>query len=102
MQFPIHRPAALTAVGLIVLLVAACTTGSAAGGVAGATDAGGGAAIAVVTPADGTQVSIPFDVQLEASVPLGEPESGNHHAHLYFDTSTDSADYDSSTARRGW
>jgi len=27
-------------------------------------------------------------------VPLGEPESGNHHAHLYFDTDTASADYD--------
>lgn len=94
MQFPIHRPAALTVAGLIVLLVAACTTGSASGGVAGATDAGGGATIGVVSPADGAQVSIPFDVQLEASVPLGEPESGNHHAHLYFDTSTDSADYD--------
>jgi hypothetical protein len=39
-------------------------------------------------------VTVPFDVQLDSSVELGEPETGNHHAHLYFDTSTDAADYD--------
>jgi hypothetical protein len=54
----------------------------------------GGATIGVVSPSDGDTVSIPFDVQLESSVPFGEPETGNMHAHLYFDSSTDSADYD--------
>jgi hypothetical protein len=37
---------------------------------------------------------MPFDVELEASVPLDDPATGNHHAHLYFDTATDSTDYD--------
>jgi hypothetical protein len=27
-------------------------------------------------------------------VPLGPPETGNHHAHIYFDTGTNASDYD--------
>jgi len=81
------------AIGVAVALATvACSAGAGTGG-----DSGGdadGATIGFVTPADGATVSIPLDVELEASVPLDEPETGNHHAHLYFDTSTDSADYD--------
>lgn len=72
--------------------MAACSVGAGDGA-----DAGGGgdaATIGFTTPSDGATVSIPFDVELDASVPLDEPETGNHHAHLYFDTSTDSAEYD--------
>lgn len=77
----------------IVLLVAACTPGSqAAGGGSGGDSSD--ATIKIVTPADGATVQVPFDVQLEASVPLGDPGTGNHHAHLYFDTDTNAADYD--------
>jgi len=50
--------------------------------------------ISIAGPAGGATVSVPFDVQLAASVPIGEPETGNHHAHLYFDTDTNAADYD--------
>lgn len=74
----------------IALLVAACGSASQAGG--GSADQP--ATIALTAPTDGAQVTVPFDVQLDSSVPLGEPETGNHHAHLYFDTDTDSADYD--------
>lgn len=74
---------------LLVLAVAACGIGAQAGA-----GNAGGATIGVAAPADGAQVSVPFGVQLESSVPLGEPETGNHHAHLYFDTDTDSGDYD--------
>lgn len=52
------------------------------------------ATIGFVVPSDSATVVVPFEVQLEASVPLGAPETGNNHAHLYFDTGTDSADYD--------
>jgi hypothetical protein len=48
----------------------------------------------VASPANGAEVSVPFDVRLESNVPLGDPGTGNHHAHLYFDTGTDAADYD--------
>jgi hypothetical protein len=54
----------------------------------------GDQSIGFASPADGATVSAPFDVELESSVPLGEPETGNHHAHIYFDTGTDAADYD--------
>jgi hypothetical protein len=68
----------------IALIASACSAPS------GASDA----TIGFVTPSDGATVTVPFDVELEASVPLGEPETGNQHAHLYFDSSTDSSDYD--------
>jgi hypothetical protein len=72
----------------VALVTAACSAGSGEGADSD------GATIDFVTPSDGASVSVPFDVELEASVPLDEPETGNHHAHIYFDTSTDSADYD--------
>jgi len=51
--------------------------------------------ISLASPADGAQVSVPFAVTVDSSVPLGPPESGNHHAHLYFDSvTTNQADYD--------
>jgi hypothetical protein len=79
---------ALTAIALAVI-VAACGTGTQAGGPSSGADT-----IAFASPGDGSTVGIPFDVTLESSVALGEPETGNHHAHIYFDTDTSSADYD--------
>jgi hypothetical protein len=73
----------------VALLVAACSSGSQSGG-----GAAQSATIGFASPTNGAQVTIPFDVKLDSSVPLGEPETGNHHAHLYFDTNTDAADYD--------
>jgi len=91
----VHRMTPLIRGGLIMLLalvVGACAVNASGGGSTGA--AAGSATIAFVSPADGAQVSIPFTVQLESNVPLGAPETGDHHAHLYFDSSTDSSDYD--------
>jgi hypothetical protein len=85
----------LLATVAVAAIVAACSTGSPAGSPAGSGDlAAGGATIGFASPTNGSTVSIPFDVQLVASVPLGAPETGNMHAHLYFDSSTDAADYD--------
>lgn len=90
----------------IALVLAACSSGSGsgagsyglggqvAGGNAGAGADAGGASIAFANPTDGATVSIPFDVSIDASVPLGDPGTGNHHAHIYFDTDTSAADYD--------
>jgi hypothetical protein len=66
------------------------------GAVFAATSGGGvnGMTISASSPTDGAQVSIPFDVTIQSNVPLGPPETGNHHAHLYFDTGTDATDYD--------
>lgn len=92
----VHRPtsaAALLVALAMAIAVAACGTGTnAAGGAGAAGDAG--TTISITTPADGAEVSGPFDVELASSVPLGAPETGDHHAHLYFDSATDAADYD--------
>ena len=86
MRFHGHFLKALALASIVAMVAVACSEA-----------AGGNAAeqtIAIASPADGSTVSIPFDVQLESSVPIGEPETGNHHAHLYFDTDTNAADYD--------
>ena len=86
MRFHGHLLKALALASIVAMVAVACS--EAAGGNAGEQT------IAIASPADGATVSIPFDVQLESSVPIGEPETGNHHAHVYFDTDTSAADYD--------
>ena len=76
------------ALASIVAVVAVACSAYAAGGNSGQDT------ITIASPADGATISIPFEVKLSSSVPIGEPDTGNHHAHLYFDTGTDAADYD--------
>src|ERR687898_503341 len=57
-------------------------------------DGGGEVAITIATPADGAEVGDSFDVELESDTEFGEPDTGLHHVHLYYDgRSDDSADY---------
>jgi hypothetical protein len=86
-SFQIGNPKFLAAGVVLALAAAGCAPGVEGGDASDAT-------IGIVSPADGDTVSIPFEVELESGVPLDEPETGNLHAHLYFDTSTDSGDYD--------
>lgn len=72
------------------LVLGACNAASSPGNGAG----GGNLTIDVTSPTDGAQVSIPFSVTVQSNAPIGPPESGNHHAHLYFDTGIDSSSYD--------
>jgi hypothetical protein len=51
-------------------------------------------ALHIAAPSADTEVSLPFEVQLESSVPLGSPETGLHHVHLYFDQTTPDGPYD--------
>jgi hypothetical protein len=81
------------AAGAVVLALALAVSACSAG-VQAVDGDGRELTFSVAAPADGAEVSIPFDVTVESSVSLGAPESGNHHLHLYFDTDTDSADYD--------
>lgn len=87
MRTTLHAGRLVGLLASLVLVAAACNAGSGAGG-------SSNASIGFVTPSDGATVSVPFDVQLQASEPLGEPSTGNRHAHIYFDTGTDAADYD--------
>jgi hypothetical protein len=86
LRFTGHLLKGLALASIVAMVAVACS--AAAGGNAGE------ATISIASPADGATVSIPFDVQLESSVPIGEPDTGNHHVHLYFDTDTNAADYD--------
>jgi hypothetical protein len=49
------------------------------------TGEGGDMTLAITSPGDGEQVGVPFTVELDSSVPLGPTESGEHHAHVFFD-----------------
>ena len=70
------------------VLAMACSNGT-------STSAGGGApTLTISSPADGAKVSEPFTVKLDASVPLGDPSTGEDHVHLCFDgASCDTGNY---------
>jgi hypothetical protein len=72
----------------LALLLAACGDDSSA--------AAGPPSIRITAPADGGTVARQFTVQLAPSVPIGEPGTGRHHVHLYYDgnRSSNQADYD--------
>jgi hypothetical protein len=72
----------------VALLAAACGGGGGLGayGDDSAPSGGGnGATLAIVTPTDGADVTQPFTLKVNSSVPLGDPETGRHHVHVWFD-----------------
>ena len=69
---------AVGALFALALVAAACSN-------AGASTGGGGMTLKIASPADGASVSEPFKVTFDASVPLGQPTTGDHHVHLCFD-----------------
>jgi hypothetical protein len=64
---------------LAPLILAACANAS--------TEAAGGddLSLQISSPSDGASVSEPFTIEVEASVPLDDPDTGEHHVHLCFD-----------------
>lgn len=90
MRFPSLKSSALVLSVAMALIVGACTSGSGASSGTGANNL----TIGITTPTEGANVTVPFDIKLESNVTLDKPETGNHHAHLYFDTDTNAADYD--------
>jgi Bacterial Ig domain len=53
----------------------------------------GGATLTIASPADGTSVSEPFTLTVNASVPLGAPSTGDDHVHLCFDGASCDSEY---------
>ncbi len=53
----------------------------------------GGLSVRIVSPADVASVTEPFTVKLDASVPLGDPSTGDHHVHLCFDGKSCDSEY---------
>ncbi|HEY8527489.1 MAG TPA: hypothetical protein VIL48_21175 [Acidimicrobiales bacterium] len=97
---PTHRPthrrtrrrAALALIAGLALIGAAC--GDDDGGSGTASGDGDAMTVSISDPADGATVGRTFDVALDSSVPLGEPETGRHHVHLYYDGNTAEGEYD--------
>jgi hypothetical protein len=93
---PIH-PTHLTGrrlvagIGLLLapVLVAACG-GSDSGSGAGASEM----SLTVTAPRDGAAVGRSFPVDVRSNVPFGEPSTGRHHLHLYFDGNKNEGEYD--------
>jgi hypothetical protein len=74
------------AAATLAVLGAACNSGGAS--------SGGAASLKIASPADGTSVSEPFKLTFDASVPLGQPSTGDDHVHVCFDgASCDSGAY---------
>jgi hypothetical protein len=58
-----------------------------AAAVGSTTACGGGSSqtVTVTSPAEGDAVTVPFEVAVDASVPLGPASEGVHHVHIWFD-----------------
>ena len=87
-----RRPAShlrlLLLLGAVALLAAACGGGGGLGGYGddGTAAAGGaGMTIGIVSPAAGAEVTQPFTLKVSSGEPLGDPGTGRHHVHVWFD-----------------
>jgi hypothetical protein len=82
----------------LALLAAGCgdDDDSTEAGSGGETGGGGGSdmTIDLVAPADGDEVTTPFDLEVDPSVDIGEPDTGLHHVHVYYDGNTADGEYD--------
>jgi hypothetical protein len=93
-----RRP--LTALALVVPLTLAATAcgdddDSTTTGQSGNGGGDSEMTVDIASPSDADDVEVPFDVQVDSSVELGDTDTGLHHVHLYYDgRSDDQADYD--------
>jgi hypothetical protein len=84
------------ALAALALLAAACSDDDDT--VTGGGDSGGGGdgamTISIADPADGATVEPGFQVEVDPSVDVGEPDTGLHHVHLYYDGNQSDGEYD--------
>jgi hypothetical protein len=98
---PRARPRRILRSGLAVaaaaiLLAAGCGDDDDDTTAAGTGSGGGGGdmTVDIVEPADSAEVGAEFDVDVDTSVDIGEPDTGLHHVHLYYDGNTAEGEYD--------
>lgn len=77
----------VSALAVLTLLAAAC------GSDANASSGSSGLSVSITAPEDGATVGTSFVVNLGASVPIGDPSSGEHHVHLCFDNDSCDSKY---------
>jgi hypothetical protein len=91
-----HRTRSL--LGLLAVpavVVAGCGEGSDSSAEGSAPAAAGAAlSISIDAPTDGAEVPGEFEVDLSPSVEVGEPDTGLHHVHLFYDGKTAEGEYD--------
>ena len=75
MQKPVRS---IVVIAAIALATAACGSGDSAG-------TSGGEEVTITSPADGANVTVPFTLEWDSMVPLGEPDTGKDHVHVYVD-----------------
>jgi len=86
-RYPLSFRILFPALIAFTVLAVACSNNS-------SSSAGGGPTLSIASPANGAKVAEPFTVKLDASVPLGDPSTGDDHVHLCFDgASCDSGNY---------
>lgn len=69
----------LASLPIMALVAGAC------GGAGAGSGGSGSLAMQINSPQAGAQVSSPFTLVVDASVPLGDPSTGQHHVHLCLD-----------------
>ncbi len=79
-------PRKLMVFGIVALLFAAACGGNDDTGAGGRTEQPAEElSLSIDGPADGSEVQVPFELTASASVPLGAPETGRHHLHVWYD-----------------
>jgi hypothetical protein len=71
----------------LVLLAAAC------GSDYGTSSGDSAHSVSITSPANGAQVGESFDVHLALNFPIGDPDTGRDHVHLYYDGNTTEGEY---------
>jgi hypothetical protein len=79
-----------------VVVVAGCGEDSDSSDGSGGSEPAAGATLSITidAPADGAEVAGEFEVDLSPSVDVGEPDTGLHHVHLFYDGKTAEGEYD--------
>jgi hypothetical protein len=83
------RQVVRSSVAVIAFALLATSCGSDSGDDAGTTS--GAEKVTITSPADGATVQVPFKLAWDSTVPLGPPDTGKDHVHVYVDG--DESDY---------
>jgi hypothetical protein len=75
------------AVAAAAITLSACGSGSE--DVSAGTNNGGDPKLTITAPEDGANVQVPFTLKWNSPVPLGEPDTGRDHVHVYVDGKSD-------------
>jgi hypothetical protein len=96
-RHPRRRFVVLGAVLAVLALFAAACSGDDDDDTVADSGGGGGDSdltISIADPTDGVTVEPGFQVEVDPSVDIGEPDTGLHHVHLYYDGNQSDGEYD--------